>query len=78
MFRGATKITLDDKGRMVMPTRYRDQIAALKAFGYSNLGVGIHYLKLVLVVAVVGVILGSICGYWFGLNITKIYRSIRE
>ena len=28
MFRGATKVTLDDKGRMVMPTRYREQIAA--------------------------------------------------
>ncbi|MGE5192526.1 MAG: ABC transporter permease, partial [Deltaproteobacteria bacterium] len=51
----------------------RDQIAALKAFGYSNLAVGVHYLKLVLAVAVVGVVLGSICGYWFGLNITKIY-----
>jgi transcriptional regulator MraZ len=29
VFRGATKITLDDKGRMVMPTRYREQIAEL-------------------------------------------------
>jgi len=29
MFRGATKITLDDKGRMVMPNRYREQIAQL-------------------------------------------------
>jgi MraZ protein len=29
MFRGATKITLDDKGRMVIPTRYRQQIAEL-------------------------------------------------
>jgi MraZ protein len=29
MFRGATKITLDDKGRMVMPNRYREQIAEL-------------------------------------------------
>ena len=29
MFRGATKITLDDKGRMVMPTRYREQITEL-------------------------------------------------
>jgi MraZ protein len=29
MFRGATKITLDDKGRMVIPTRYRAQIAEL-------------------------------------------------
>jgi MraZ protein len=26
MFRGATKITLDEKGRMVMPTRYREQL----------------------------------------------------
>jgi MraZ protein len=29
MFRGATKITLDDKGRMVIPTRYREQIMQL-------------------------------------------------
>lgn len=29
MFRGATKITLDNKGRMVMPTRYREQIQEL-------------------------------------------------
>ncbi|HXA93196.1 MAG TPA: division/cell wall cluster transcriptional repressor MraZ [Steroidobacteraceae bacterium] len=27
MFRGATKVTLDDKGRMVMPTRYRESIS---------------------------------------------------
>jgi MraZ protein len=27
MFRGATKVTLDTKGRMVMPTRYREQLA---------------------------------------------------
>jgi MraZ protein len=26
MFRGATKVTLDDKGRMVVPTRYRQRI----------------------------------------------------
>jgi MraZ protein len=26
MFRGAAKVTLDDKGRTVMPTRFRDQI----------------------------------------------------
>src|SRR3979490_579046 len=29
MFRGATKVTLDDKGRMVLPTRYLKQITAL-------------------------------------------------
>src|SRR5204863_84148 len=51
----------------------RDQIAALKAFGYSNLAVGMHYLKFVLAVAIVGVVTGSVVGYWLGLNITKIY-----
>jgi len=28
VFRGATNVTLDAKGRMAMPTRYREQIAA--------------------------------------------------
>ncbi len=27
MFRGANKLTLDNKGRMVMPTRYRERLA---------------------------------------------------
>ena len=26
MFRGATKLTVDDKGRVVMPTRHRDRL----------------------------------------------------
>ncbi len=26
MFRGANKLTLDNKGRMVMPTRYRERL----------------------------------------------------
>ncbi|NIL94560.1 MAG: division/cell wall cluster transcriptional repressor MraZ [Woeseiaceae bacterium] len=28
MFRGATKVTLDAKGRMAIPTRYRERLAA--------------------------------------------------
>ena len=27
MFRGATKVTIDDKGRVVVPTRYRTELA---------------------------------------------------
>ena len=29
MFRGANKLTLDVKGRMVMPTRYRERLQEL-------------------------------------------------
>src|SRR5690606_24010603 len=32
----------------------REQIAVLKAFGYTNLSVGVHYVKLVLVIALLG------------------------
>ncbi|NND48061.1 MAG: cell division/cell wall cluster transcriptional repressor MraZ, partial [Woeseiaceae bacterium] len=28
MFRGATKVTLDAKGRMAMPTRYRERLVS--------------------------------------------------
>jgi putative ABC transport system permease protein len=51
----------------------RDQIAALKAFGYSNFAVGMHYLKLVLLVVIVGVVVGGAVGSWLGLQITYIY-----
>jgi hypothetical protein len=33
MFRGATKVTLDAKGRMVMPTRYRERLSERGAAG---------------------------------------------
>ena len=51
----------------------REQIAALKAFGYSNWAVGWHYLKLVLTVVAVGVVLGVIVGGWLGLQLTQLY-----
>ena len=28
MFRGATKVTIDAKGRLAIPTRYRDRLAS--------------------------------------------------
>ncbi len=51
----------------------RDQIAVLKAFGYSNLEVGLHFLKLVLVVVALGAILGIGLGRWLGENFTHFY-----
>jgi len=53
----------------------REQIAALKAFGYSNLAVGIHYQKLVLLVVIVGVILGTAMGAWLGYRVTQLYTK---
>jgi putative ABC transport system permease protein len=52
----------------------REQIAALKAFGYGRLEIGWHYLKMVLVLVVVGSSLGTALGIWMGTGITAMHR----
>ena len=47
----------------------------LKAFGYSNLAVGMHYVKLVLLIVGFGVVCGIVGGIWMGQALTEVYRS---
>ena len=54
----------------------REQIAALKAFGYNNIDVGIHYAKLVLLIVMIGLIAGIAGGIWFGKLLGGIYMEI--
>jgi putative ABC transport system permease protein len=54
----------------------RSQIGLMKAFGYSNLEVGLHYGKLVLGIAIVGIFLGLIAGGWFGRVMTELYAEL--
>ncbi len=51
----------------------REQIAALKAFGYSNFAVGIHYLKSVLLITSLGAIGGIAVGVWMGRGMSNVY-----
>lgn len=51
----------------------REQIAALKAFGYSRWEVGWHYLQFVLLIVLAGVILGTIVGARLGRGVTEMY-----
>src|SRR5262245_19103641 len=53
----------------------REQIAALKAFGYTHREVGWHYMKLVLALVVLGVSLGSVVGTWLGQGLTQMYTQ---
>ncbi len=53
----------------------REQIAALKAFGYSNLAIGLHYVKLVLAIVLVGVGIGLAGGIWLGKGLSEIYME---
>ncbi|HHJ16899.1 MAG TPA: ABC transporter permease [Gammaproteobacteria bacterium] len=51
----------------------REEIASLKAFGYSNLAIGLHYIQLVLVIVAFGVAGGLLCGVWLGQGLSEIY-----
>ena len=53
----------------------RSEIGLLKAFGYSHWEISWHYMKLVVVIAVVGVLLGSVLGAVFGFDNTRRYAE---
>ncbi len=56
-------------------TKQREQIAALKAFGYGNREVGFHYLNLVMIIAIAGMVLGTLFGIWMARNLTELYQE---
>ncbi len=53
----------------------REQIAALKALGYANTAIAAHYLKLVLLVSLLGLALGVALGDQLGLFFTRLYAE---
>ncbi len=54
----------------------RREIGLLKAFGYSDLAVGWHYAKLILVIGGIGVLLGAVLGAWLGQFNTRLYAEL--
>jgi putative ABC transport system permease protein len=53
----------------------REQIAALKAFGYSNMAIGVHYIKLVMLIVLIGVVGGLAAGIRLGGGLAGIYME---
>ncbi|MCA1366195.1 FtsX-like permease family protein [Bradyrhizobium sp. BRP14] len=53
----------------------RREIGLLKAFGYSNLPIGWHYAKMVLVIGTIGILIGSLLGAWLGHWNTELYTK---
>ena len=51
----------------------REQIAALKAFGYSKVEIGLHHLQLILMIPVVGAMFGTAAGAYFGNGMARMY-----
>jgi putative ABC transport system permease protein len=51
----------------------REQIGLFKALGYRNVDIALHYVKLVVIIALVGIVVGSAAGTWLGTYMTQIY-----
>jgi len=51
----------------------RGQVAVLKAFGYTNLEIGVHYLELALAAVLPGTITGVALGFWLASGMMDIY-----
>ena len=53
----------------------RDEIAALKAFGYSHREVGRHYLGFGIAAVLLGAVIGIPLGLWMGARFTNLYTD---
>ncbi|HSD73515.1 MAG TPA: FtsX-like permease family protein [Steroidobacteraceae bacterium] len=53
----------------------RSEIGLLKAFGYDDRAIATHYVKLVLVIGVLGVAIGWFIGFWLGRHNTQTYAE---
>lgn len=56
----------------------REQVATLKAFGYRNGTVAVHYLGLALVPVAAGTALGLGLGYWFAVQLAEVYARFYQ
>jgi putative ABC transport system permease protein len=53
----------------------RNLIGLLKAFGYSDAAVGLHYLKFALVAILLGTAAGTPLGIWLGSGLCRMYQN---
>ena len=56
-------------------TLEREQIGLLKAIGYGRAAVAGHYLKLVVLIALLGSVIGAAAGTWLGRGMTRLYAN---
>lgn len=53
----------------------REQIGLIKAFGYTDLEVGLHYFKFTLAIAILGAAVGCLAGIALGRGMLDIYQT---
>jgi len=60
-------------GRLIKTQR--EQVGILKAFGYRNREIGTHFVLLISVIVLIGLIGGIIFGYYLGQELSAIYAN---
>lgn len=53
----------------------REQIGLLKALGYWRTSIAVHYMKLIICIAAVGIFIGFFAGTWLGQGLTRLYAD---
>lgn len=53
----------------------REEIGLFKAFGYDNKTIGWHYIKMVMTIAILGIVIGFGIGSWFGQFMLEMYAE---
>jgi putative ABC transport system permease protein len=53
----------------------RSQIAVIKAFGYRNLTIGLHYLGFAMAAVLLGTFVGIGTGIWLGSALSRVYAG---
>lgn len=51
----------------------REQVGLMKALGYGNGAIVLHYVKFVAVIVALGVVIGSAAGTWLGAYVTRLF-----
>lgn len=60
-------------GRLIRTQR--EQVGILKAFGYSNREIGTHFVLMVSVIVIIGLIAGVLLGYYLGQQLSALYAN---
>ena len=58
-----------------MISSQREQIASLKAFGYGNMHIALHYIAYIGVIVVAGMVAGVASGAWLGRSLSELYME---
>lgn len=53
----------------------REQVGLMKALGYGNGAIVMHYVKFVGLIVAAGVVIGSVAGTWLGMLVTNLFAD---